>query len=57
MVYAPFHYSPVAVAHTVALLLEGLRKIQQRCLTLDEQSIHLKSRYDINNKNPLESHI
>lgn len=39
------HCSPVAGAHTVALLFEGLRKIQWRCLTFDEQSIPEKLWY------------
>lgn len=36
---------------------EGLRKIQQRCLSLDEQSIPLKSSCDINSKNLLERKV
>lgn len=52
-----FHCSPVAVAHTVASLFEGLRKIKQRCLTLYEQSIPLKSSCYLNSKNLLGTKV
>lgn len=55
--WAPFHCSPVAGAHRVALSFEGLRKIQWKCLTLDEQSVPRKSSCDINSKNLLESKV
>lgn len=57
----PFCPSPVGRnvpgAHTVALLLKALRRVQWRHLTLDEQSIPKKSSCDIKSKNLLENKV